>query len=89
MSAQNVYDDPDFFAGYARLPRSEQGLAAVFEWPAFQRLLPASLQDMRVLDLGCGLGYFAREARASADVLARMLSSRRSSTPGTATTSSS
>jgi SAM-dependent methyltransferase len=64
MSAQNIYDDPDFFAGYARLPRSEHGLPAVFEWPAFQRLLPRSLQDMRVLDLGCGLGYFAREARA-------------------------
>src|SRR6476660_1708127 len=64
MSAQNIYDDPDFFAGYARLPRSEHGLPAVFEWPAFQRLLPPSLQDMRVLDLGCGLGYFAREARA-------------------------
>src|SRR6185312_2828315 len=63
MCAQNIYDDPDFFAGYTRLPRSEQGLPAVFEWPAFQRLLPASLRDRRVLDLGCGLGYFAREAR--------------------------
>ena len=64
MTAQNIYDDPDFFAGYARLPRSEQGLAAVYEWAAFQRLLPASLAGMRVLDLGCGLGYFAREALA-------------------------
>jgi SAM-dependent methyltransferase len=63
MSAQNIYDDPEFFAGYARLPRSELGLRAVFEWPAFERLLPASLRGMRVLDLGCGLGYFAREAR--------------------------
>jgi SAM-dependent methyltransferase len=63
MSAQNIYDDPEFFAGYARLPRSELGLGAVFEWPAFQRLLPASLGGLRVLDLGCGLGYFAREAR--------------------------
>src|SRR5215475_5511618 len=64
MTAQNIYDDPDFFAGYARLPRSEQGLGVVYEWAAFQRLLPASLVGMRVLDLGCGLGYFAREARA-------------------------
>src|SRR5271170_3018510 len=63
MSAQNIYDDPGFFAGYAQLPRSRLGLDAVFEWPAFQRLLPP-LQDKRVLDLGCGLGYFAREARA-------------------------
>jgi SAM-dependent methyltransferase len=64
MSAQNIYDDPAFFAGYANLPRSRSGLAAVYEWPAFQRLLPASLHGKRMLDLGCGLGYFAREARA-------------------------
>lgn len=64
MSPQNIYDDPDFLAGYSRLPRSELGLGAVFEWPAFQRLPPHSLCDRRVLDLGCGLGYFAREARA-------------------------
>ena len=64
MAAQNIYDDPAFFAGYTKLPRSEQGLRAVYEWPAFQRLLPRSLADKRVLDLGCGLGYFAREARA-------------------------
>jgi SAM-dependent methyltransferase len=63
MTAQNIYDDPDFFAGYSKLPRSERGLGIVYEWAAFQRLLPASLTDKRVLDLGCGLGYFAREAR--------------------------
>jgi SAM-dependent methyltransferase len=63
MTAQNIYDDPTFFAGYTQIPRSKSGLSAVFEWPAFERLLP-SLQDKRVLDLGCGLGYFAREARA-------------------------
>jgi len=64
MTAQNIYDDPEFFSGYAKLPRSEQGLGVVYEWAGFQRLLPASLADKRVLDLGCGLGYFAREARA-------------------------
>jgi SAM-dependent methyltransferase len=63
MAPQNIYDDPDFFAGYATLPRSQSGLEAVFEWPAFQRLLPASVRDLRVLDLGCGLGYFARWVR--------------------------
>ncbi len=63
MSPQNIYDDPVFFAGYAQLPRTRLGLDAAFEWPAFQRLLP-ELRDKRVLDLGCGLGYFAREARA-------------------------
>jgi SAM-dependent methyltransferase len=84
MNAQNVYDDPQFFAGYTRLPRSEHGLAAVFEWPAFQRLLPASLANARVLDLGCGLGHFAREARArgarsvlGVDISERMLGEAR------------
>jgi SAM-dependent methyltransferase len=87
MSAQNIYDDPEFFAGYARLPRSEHGLSAVFEWPAFQRLLPVSLGDKRVLDLGCGLGYFAREARArgarqvvAVDLSERMLQEARART---------
>jgi SAM-dependent methyltransferase len=64
MTMQNIYDDPAFFAGYAKLPRSERGLGIVYEWAAFQRLLPESFADKRVLDLGCGLGHFAREARA-------------------------
>jgi SAM-dependent methyltransferase len=64
MPPQNIYDDPEFFAGYSKLPRSEHGLRVVYEWAAFQRLLPASFAGKRVLDLGCGLGYFAREARA-------------------------
>jgi len=78
MTAQNIYDDPRFFDGYARLPRSRKGLPAVFEWPAFQRLLPASLNGLRVLDLGCGLGYFAREAiaRGARSVLGVDLSQR-------------
>jgi SAM-dependent methyltransferase len=87
VSAQNIYDDPDFFAGYARLPRSRSGLSAVYEWPAFQRLLPASLYGKRVLDLGCGLGYFAREARArgarevvGVDISERMLQEARAHT---------
>ncbi len=86
MNAQNIYDDPGFFAGYVQLPRSRLGLDAVFEWPAFQRLLPP-LQDKRVLDLGCGLGYFAREARArgartvlGVDLSERMLQQARAQT---------
>jgi 2-polyprenyl-3-methyl-5-hydroxy-6-metoxy-1,4-benzoquinol methylase len=86
MSAQNIYDDPAFFAGYTQIPRSRSGLGVVFEWPAFQRLLP-SLQDKRVLDLGCGLGYFAREARArgasqviGVDLSERMLQEARAHT---------
>lgn len=78
MTAQNIYDDPDFFAGYARLPRSQSGLSAVYEWPAFQRLLPQSLNGLDVLDLGCGLGHFAREAiaRGARHVLGVDLSQR-------------
>lgn len=91
MSAQNIYDDPEFFAGYAKLPRSQHGLDMVYEWPAFQRLLPPSLADKRVVDLGCGLGYFAREARArgarqviGVDLSARMLeeAQQRTTDPG-------
>jgi SAM-dependent methyltransferase len=87
MSAQNIYDDPDFSAAFARLPRSELGLGAVFEWPAFQRLLPASLIGKRVLDFGCGFGYFAREMRArrarevvGVDISERMLREARART---------
>jgi SAM-dependent methyltransferase len=91
MTAQNIYDDPDFFAGYSKLPRSERGLGIVYEWAAFQRLLPVSLADKRVLDLGCGLGYFAREARergarqvVGVDLSERMLDEarRRTTDPG-------
>jgi SAM-dependent methyltransferase len=78
MAAQNIYDDPAFFAGYATLPRSREGLSAVYEWPAFQRLLPAALDGLRILDLGCGFGSFAREARVrgAASVLGVDLSER-------------
>ncbi|MBV9247672.1 MAG: class I SAM-dependent methyltransferase [Acetobacteraceae bacterium] len=78
MTAQNIYDDPEFFAGYAQLPRSASGLKAVYEWPAFQRLLPASLDGARVLDLGCGLGYYAEEMRrrGAREVIAVDLSQR-------------
>lgn len=75
--AQNIYDDPAFFEGYAKLPRSAGGLEAAAEWPAIQAMLP-DLMGRRVLDLGCGYGWFARWAReAGADaVLALDLSER-------------
>ena len=78
MTAQNIYDDPVFFAGYAALPRSLLGLDAVFEWPSFRRLLPVSVTGLRVLDLGCGMGYMARDlrARGAASVLGVDLSER-------------
>src|SRR5919198_1989929 len=59
---QNIYDDPNFFAGYSQLRRSREGLAGTPEWPALKRMLPP-LEGLRVLDLGCGFGAFARWAR--------------------------
>lgn len=59
--AQNVYDDAAFFDAYAGLPRSIDGLDAAPEWPALRAMLPP-LGDLRVLDLGCGYGWFSRWA---------------------------
>ncbi|MEN5081863.1 class I SAM-dependent methyltransferase [Bosea sp. TWI1241] len=77
--AQNIYDDPAFFAGYSQLPRQVHGLAAAPEWPAVRALLP-DLAGKAVVDLGCGFGWFARWAREQGaaavtglDVSARMI----------------
>lgn len=60
--AQNVYDDPDFFAGYSQLRRQTHGLDGAPEWPALRDLLPC-LAGRRVVDLGCGFGWAARWMR--------------------------
>ncbi len=60
--AQNIYDNPEFFAGYSQLRRSVHGLNGAAEWPAVRALLP-DLHGKRVVDLGCGFGWFARWAR--------------------------
>jgi SAM-dependent methyltransferase len=65
--AQNIYDDPEFFAGYAALPRSIDGLEGAGEWPVLRTLLPA-LTGVDVADLGCGFGWFCRWARSSGAV---------------------
>jgi ubiquinone/menaquinone biosynthesis C-methylase UbiE len=39
------------------------GLNEVLEQPALRSMLPESLEGMRILDLGCGFGDFARKAR--------------------------
>jgi ubiquinone/menaquinone biosynthesis C-methylase UbiE len=59
--AQNIYDTPEFFDGYSRMDRSVRGLDGAPEWPAIQMLLP-ELHGKRVVDLGCGFGWFARWA---------------------------
>ncbi len=84
---QNIYDDPEFFAGYTRLPRSIEGLEAAPEWPALRALLP-DIGGRRVVDLGCGFGWFCRWAREHGaaqvlglDVSEKMLSRAREATP--------
>jgi SAM-dependent methyltransferase len=59
---QNIYDNPDFFAGYSQLRRHEGGLNAALEWPALHSLLPP-LKGLAVLDLGCGFGKWSRLMR--------------------------
>ncbi|MDH4580583.1 class I SAM-dependent methyltransferase [Pseudomonas sp. BN415] len=82
---QNIYDDPDFFEGYGQLGRSRFGLAGAPEWPALRALLP-EMRDLRVVDLGCGYGWFCRWARENnastvlgLDVSEKMLERARSS----------
>ncbi len=60
--AQNIYDNAEFFARYSQLPRQTQGLVGAPEWPAIRALLP-DMRGRRVVDLGCGFGWFSRWAR--------------------------
>lgn len=61
IQPQNIYDNPEFFEGYKTLRQNDAGLNGALEVPALRALLPA-LSGMRVLDLGCGFGDFARYA---------------------------
>jgi SAM-dependent methyltransferase len=83
---QNIYDNEEFFEGYGRLSRSVEGLDGAAEWPALRAMLP-ELRGLRLLDLGCGFGWFARWARQQGaahvlgiDVSARMLARARADT---------
>ena len=84
---QNIYDNAGFFAGYSQLRRSVDGLDGAPEWPTIKSMLP-KLAAARVVDLGCGFGWFcrwAREAGAASvlglDVSANMLARARETTP--------
>lgn len=86
---QNIYDKPDFFAGYSQLERSRTGLAGMAEWPALRALLP-DMRARRVVDLGCGYGWFCRWALAQGaaeilgiDVSEKMLARARGETEPT------
>jgi SAM-dependent methyltransferase len=84
---QNIYDNEEFFREYSRLPRSVEGLDAAPEWPALRALLP-DMRGQRVLDLGCGFGWFCRWARQQGaahvqgiDVSEKMLARAVAATP--------
>ncbi len=84
---QNIYDNDAFFSGYSQLPRSVEGLDGAPEWPALRAMLPA-MRGLKVVDLGCGFGWFcrwAREAGAASvlglDVSENMLTRARATLP--------
>ena len=56
------YDNEKFFAEYARMPRSTEGLAGAGEWHQLKPLFP-SLEGKHVLDLGCGYGWHCKFAK--------------------------
>ncbi len=70
MAAQNIYDDPNFLAGYTTLGRQVHGLDGAAEWPVLRAMIP-EIEGQRVVDLGCGFGWFSRWAqeRGAASVL--------------------
>ena len=61
MNAQNIYDDEEFFAGYVTLDRQVHGLDGASEWPVLRSMVP-DINGLRVVDLGCGFGWFSRWA---------------------------
>lgn len=84
--AQNIYDDPAFFAGYSDFPRSRIGLDGTAEWASFRALLPV-VAGKRVVELGCGFGHLSRWLAAEGarsvvgyDLSEKMLASARAAT---------
>lgn len=84
--AQNIFDNPEMFAGYKLLREQDSGLNGALEIPALRALLP-DLNGLHILDLGCGFGDFARLARGQAaasvigvDVSIRMIENARAQT---------
>lgn len=67
---QNIYDTPEFFDGYSQMARSVHGLDGAPEWPALRALMP-DVAGRRIVDLGCGFGWFCRWAdeQGAAEVL--------------------
>jgi 2-polyprenyl-3-methyl-5-hydroxy-6-metoxy-1,4-benzoquinol methylase len=85
---QNIYDNPEFYAGYSQLRRSVEGLDGAPEWPALRAQLP-DLRGLNVVDLGCGYGWFCRWAHEQGaarvlglDVSEKMLAQAKAMTSG-------
>ena len=72
---RNEYEDEGFFAQYAQMARSREGLSAAGEWHQLKKLFPP-LKGKRVLDLGCGYGWHCKYAaeQGAAEVLGLDLS---------------
>lgn len=57
----NHYDNPEFFAAYTQMSRSQQGLDGAGEWHQLQPLFP-DMTGKDMLDLGCGYGWHCKYA---------------------------
>ena len=86
VGRQNVYDDPSFFAGYRKMRANRAGLHENVVHPALPLLLEGDLLGSRILDLGCGDGWFCKialeggaEAVVGIDPSYRMLADARAS----------
>ena len=55
---QNIYDQPEFFAGYSQMERFGAGWTRALEQPLFLAALPDP-SGLRALDLGCGAGQLS------------------------------
>lgn len=61
--SQNIYDRDDFYSAYMKfIDRSGKPLDDDLAWIRLRKLVPESVKDFRILDLGCGSGWFARWA---------------------------
>jgi SAM-dependent methyltransferase len=63
MARQNIYDDPEFFAGYRNLRDNLVALHENVVQPMLLGIVP-DLHGKEVVDLGCGEGFFCRLARS-------------------------
>jgi len=84
--SQNVYDQQEFFENYIKINRQTEGLDGAPEWPKLHAMIP-DLKGAKILDLGCGFGWFSRFARSEGaahvrgiDLSTNMLTKARSMT---------